>query len=199
MKSILAWTILTALLLASCGDEEEEGLPQCVEAEPAAYDETSGWQTDAYAPSSTMLGCYPFHAEANAEFGAFISMRTADTSAMQVDACKTVIDSLNCQTYSGDGNELSFFVESEDRLTMRVIGNLDGRQIDNLLYFNPCQTSCLAAVTLETLNDDQQKICEIPAQVSQCLFPESAHSFTFERLDNESISILMGGERYALQ
>lgn len=190
--------LVICALAVGCGDEEA-GLPECVEVEASNFAEASGWQANDYAPSTTMLGCYPFHAEANAQFGSFISMRTGEVSDTQVDACETVIETLNCQTYSGEGNELSFFVESEDRLTMRVIGTLGGQDVDNIIYFNPCQPSCLAAITLETIDDNQQKICEIPAQVSQCLFPDTAHSFTFERLDGQSISLRLGGKGYALQ
>lgn len=180
-----------------CGDDEPEPVA-CVEVDGDAFDTPSGWEIESYAPTTTPAGCYPFHAEAGAEFGSFVSMRTSSTGADRIATCGGVLSTLNCGTYRNETMEFTFHVESEDRLTMRALGEIDGRSFDTRLYFNPCQNGCLGAVTLSTLEPDQQAICEIPSQVSQCLFDASAHTISFARVGDESITLRLAGGEHVL-
>ena len=82
---------------------------------------------------------------------------------------------------------------------MRMTGTLDGRSFDTLLHLNPCQPSCLAGITLETIDDEQQKVCEIPRQgLPACLFPETAHNVTFKEAGAERVNLVVGGTEHLL-
>ncbi len=189
MKHLLL--IALVLMAAACGDDG----PECRDVAPADFDATSGWEAASYAPRTTELGCYPFRASSDETFGSFLSMRTADTGASEVAACESLLTAINCGTYSNGSDELSFFVRDADRLSVDVTGRLQGRDIDTVVYFNPCQPGCLSFVSLDTISEQAQKICDIPSQgLAQCLFPESAHSLTLLRAGPDGVEIRIGGE-----
>jgi hypothetical protein len=178
-------------LTAGCGDDA----PECRNVAAADFEQQSGWEDPAYAPRTTDLGCYPFRAAADETFGDFISMRTSDTASADVGACVDVLTAINCGTYSNGSDELSFFVRDADRLSVEIVGTLQGRDVDTVAYFNPCQPGCLSFVTLETITDDAQKICDIPAQgLATCLFPETAHSLTLLRAGADGVELRIAGE-----
>lgn len=196
MRSAITTTLLAGLVAAllgwGCGDEEAR---ECTDVSAADFDATSGWETSSYAPRTTEGGCYPFRASSEETFGEFISMRTGETAAGSVDACADVITALSCGTYSNGDDTLSFYVADADRLSVDVVGTLQGRAIDTTAFFNPCQPGCLSFVTLETITDDAQKICDIPSQgLATCLFPDSAHSLTFLRASADSVEIRIAGQ-----
>jgi hypothetical protein len=182
--------------LAACGDDDEPA--ECQQIVAADYAVESGWETTSYAPTPTELGCYPYRASATESFGAFLSMRTNSTPTAGIDSCETAIDALNCGTYSGPAGTLTFHIGSADRLSMKVTGKLNGIPVDTMFYFNPCQPGCLAAVTLKTIDDAQQKVCEIPSQNAVCLFPDTAHTITFGRIGLDSVELRLAGQTYPL-
>jgi hypothetical protein len=193
------WIVLTCLL-AACGSEGE---PEAVCREDAAtgFGENSGWNDASYCDAPTDLGCYPFHESSADTCGPFISMRTSATAQTGADACATLLTSLNCGTYAADdgATTLTFNIASADRFTMRVTGTYRAADVDTTFFFNPCHQACQAAITLDTLDADQQKICEIPRQGKPvCLFPEGAHSMTFVRADGGSVVIRSAGVETAL-
>ena len=183
------------IMVLGCGDDEA---PSCPSLSSSDFVVESGWQAASYAPEPTMLGCYPYKVSESLTFGSFISMRTNATTQEQIDACETVLTSLNCGTYTGDAGSLTFRVSSADRATMDVSGKLNGVAVDGKCFFNPCQPGCLAAITLKTVSADQQKLCEIPSQVTQCLFPEEAHSITFGRAGADAVEVRLAGQTYVL-
>jgi len=182
--------------LAACGDDEPA---ECRQIAAADYDVASGWEATTYAPTPTELGCYPYRSSTAETFGTFLSMRTNATPTAGIDSCETAIEALNCGTYTGPAGTLTFHVGSADRLSMKVSGKLNGIDVDTTLYFNPCQPGCLAAVTLKTIDDAQQKVCEIPSQNAVCLFPEAAHTITFGRIGLDSVELRLAGQSYALE
>lgn len=200
--SMRRWTILVALGLAACGEKDgTPSAPTCSELASADFQTDSGWGSADYCDVPTDLGCYPWHASTPDTCGPFTTMRTSATPDASATACETIITALNCGEYAAeDGSaDLSFFAESADRFTMHVTGTYNGSAVDTTFYFNPCHQNCQAAVTLVTLDPDQQKICEIPRQGKPaCLFPETAHSMTFVRADGGSIVIRTAGKEVAL-
>ncbi len=188
--------VLVILALSACSDDEPA---ECRQVEPVDYAAKSGWEAATYAPNPTDLGCYPYRASATDTFGSFISMRTSATPQISVDSCADVFDNLNCGTYVGDAGTLTFNVSNADRLSMNVTGNFNGKSVDSTFFFNPCQPGCLAAVTLKTIDAAQQKVCDIPSQNAECLFPDTAHTITFGRVGVDSIELRLAGQSYPLE
>ena len=188
-------TLCVFLVLAACGDDDAG---ECRQIASTDYGVESGWQAPTYAPTPTELGCYPYRASTTETYGEFISMRTSATTQAGVDSCASVFESLNCGTYTGDAGSLTFNVGSADRLTMKVTGKLNGTNVDTTFYFNPCQPGCLASVSLKTLDAAQQKVCEIPSQNAECLFPDTAHTVTFGRVGQDGVELRLGGKSYAM-
>ena len=193
--------LLLVVMVAACGEKgpDSRPVPQCTEHAAAEFDEDSGWGGD-YCNAPIDLGCYPWKEVAADTCGEFISMRTTATSASNVQACETLLTSLNCGTYADDaGSELTFHIVQPDLLTMRVTGTYLASPVDTTFYFNPCHQSCLSAVTLDTLDADQQRVCDIPTIGKPvCLFPDTAHSMTFVRADGDSIVVRTTGTETAL-
>jgi len=193
-------SLMLAVLLACCGTEDAPPEPAaCVEHAASEYDAASGWGGD-YCNAPTDLGCYPWKEVAADTCGEFVSMRTTATEATAVGECRTLLTSLNCGTYTADdGSELTFNVLEPDRFTMRAVGTYGGAAVDTTFYFNPCHQSCLSAVTLDTLDPDQQKVCDIPTVGKPvCLFPGTAHSLTFVRADSASLVIRTANKETAM-
>lgn len=175
--------------------------PQCIDLASADFDADSGWDSADYCDAPTDLGCYPWHESAEDTCGPFTTMRTSATTAASAGACETLITSLNCAQFASDdgSSDLTFYAVDPDRFTMRVVGSYHGGAVDTTFYFNPCHQNCLSAVTLDTLDADQQKICDIPRQGKPaCLFPETAHSLTFVRADGGSIVLRTAGQETAM-
>lgn len=198
------WWLLGCMLLAAqfgCSAEAEPEAPACIDVASADFDEDSGWGAQHYCAAPTELGCFPYHESSEDTCGPFTTMRTSATSAEGAAACATLLTSLNCATFASDdgATRLSFYIADADRFTMRVLGTYKGVAADTTFHFNPCHQNCQAAVTLDTLDTEQQKICEIPRQGKPvCLFPETAHSLTFVRADGGSVVIRTAGEESAL-
>jgi hypothetical protein len=193
--------LLSFVALSACGSEKEAPAPDCVAVAEADFAQESGWNVTGYCSVPTDLGCYPWHGASEDACGPFTTMRTSVTTQASADACATLLTALNCGEFAEvDGtNRLSFFVEDADRFTMRAIGSYNGADVDTTFYFNPCHQNCQAAVTLEVLDADQQKICEIPRQGEPaCLFPETAHSMTFVRADGGSVVLRTAGNETVL-
>jgi len=184
------------LAVAACGDDEPA---ECRQIAAADYDTKSGWEAASYAPTPTELGCYPYRASATESFGSFISMRTNATPQSGVDTCMTAMESLNCGTYSGEAGTLTFNIARADRLSIKVVGDFNGTNVDTTSFLNPCQPGCLASVTLQTIDAAQQKVCEIPSQNAVCLFPDTAHTITFGRVGVDSIELRLAGQSYPLE
>lgn len=190
----MRWILSSVMLgMVACGDDSA---PECKTTTDADFARQSGWEAASYAPTPTALGCYPYKVSEAETFGSFITMRTSATGEAEIAACKTTINALNCGTYRGAAGELTFNVKSADRLSMSVSGTLNGRHVGGVWYFNPCQPSCLAAITLTTVEPMQQTLCEIPSQVTQCLFPEDAQSITFARAGADSFELRLAGQSY---
>lgn len=193
--------VTSLLLLAACGPNENNGeAPMCESVTASAFEEDSGWGASDYCDIPTDLGCFPYFAGADDSCGPFVSMRTSETTADQVQACQSLLTTLNCGTYTNDADTtLEFYIEDADRLSMRVVGTYQDLDVDTVFYFNPCHQDCQAAITLETIEPDQQKLCEIPRQGKpNCLFDEGAHSITLVRADDASMVIRTAGEETAL-
>lgn len=191
--------VLIALSLAACGGEEEAR--QCLSLDGADFDADSGWNGADYCDAPSVLGCYPFHESDADTCGPFTTMRTSATPADKADACDDLMKALNCGTFAdGAGTSLTFHAASPDRFTMDVSGTYKGEDVDTVFYLNPCQDNCQAAITLDTIEPDQQKICEIPSQGKPvCMFPETAHSITFVRADAGSVILRMSGVETVLE
>lgn len=187
------------MTFAACGDGEEEA-PECRAVAAEDYDVDSGWGSGDYCASPTDRGCFPYHESAADTCGPFTTMRTSATSADDVAACRTILDVINCGTYADDaGTSLTFHVEEPDRFTARMLGTLRGTAVDTTLYFNPCQQGCLGAVSLETFDEGQQRVCDIPRMGKPvCLFPETAHVATIARVDATSMEIRTSSGSLAL-
>ena len=188
------------LLLAACGTNEAEPIA-CEEAVASEFSIDSGWGSADYCAAPTDLGCFPFHESAVDTCGPFTTMRTSATSDAAAAACQTIVTSLNCGIYESEdkSSRLTFNLGEPDKFMMRVRGKYQGADVDTIFYFNPCHQNCQAAITLKTLDPDQQKICDIPRQGKPaCLFPETAHSMTFVRADGGSLVIRTAGEETAM-
>lgn len=197
MRSI---AVLSLILLVGCGEKTSEP-PECRAVAATDFDVDSGWGAGDYCAAPTDLGCYPWHESSADTCGPFISMRTTATAAASADACRTLLSSLNCNEYaSADGDRLGFYIEDPDRFTMRAVGTYLGAEVDTTFYFNPCHQNCQAAVTLQTLDPNQQKVCDIPIQGKPvCMFPETAHSITFVRADGGSVVLRTSGQETAME
>jgi hypothetical protein len=190
-----------SLVAGSCAETDETVAASrtCSQLDSASFADESGWQTDTYCPAPTPLGCYPYHAENNMTFGDPISLRTASTEDEDVEACRTLLTSLHCRRFVTDEVDLWLGVRDADRLTMQVNGSWYGRDVDTIWHFNPCQPSCLAAVSTAELEPNQQKICDIPASGKpRCLFGAEAHSITFLRAAQDGLIIRLAGTDYNL-
>jgi hypothetical protein len=190
-----------AALLVGCGSQNNGEGPVCQSVTASDFQRDSGWGASDYCDVPTDLGCFPYHAGSDDTCGPFVSMRTTENTAEQIDACEALITNLNCGRYTNDdGTTLEFFVEDNaSDLATRVVGTYQGQEVDTNFYFNPCHQNCQAAITLETIEPEQQKLCEIPQQGKPvCLFDDTAHSVTFVRADDTSMVIRTAGEETAL-
>lgn len=182
------------LIVCACGSEKDD--MQTIECISVGDDFTtdSGWGASDLCDDSQIGACYPFFGNNTESCEPFVSMRTDASDDASIDSCKLVMETLNCNTYVGDTGDVTFHVETEDRLTMRMLGTLNGRAFDTILHLNPCQPGCLAGISLDTLDDDQQKICEIPRQgFTTCLFPETAHNVTFREVNRDRLNLVLAG------
>lgn len=199
-NALLAVLILGSLV-AGCGpDDNNAAAPMCTDVAAADFDDDSGWGSADYCASPSELGCFPFHESTAETCGPFTTMRTSATTASGADACQALLTAINCGTFTDDADTtLSFHVVDADRFTAAVRGTWKGTDVDTTFYFNPCDDGCLSAVTLETVEPAQQKICEIPRQGKPvCLFPDAAHSVSIVRYDAESIELRMAGQAVGL-
>ena len=184
-------------MLAGCGKEDEPR--ECVQHAAGDYDAQTGWQSADYCAVPTDLGCYPFRKGSDDACGDFVTMRTHETADSDAAACRTMLQNLNCGQYRGDDADLTFHVADPERFSMHVTGTFRGVDVDTKFFFNPCQPGCQAAIVLDTIDDSQQKICEIPNMGNpQCLFPESAHTLTFVRADAGSMVVRTAGKESVL-
>lgn len=196
--------LLAALVIGptvtGCGADNNGGARVCTAAAPADFGADSGWGSAQYCASPSELGCYPFHESAEDTCGPFMTMRTSATTAAGADACQALLTAIDCGTFTDDADTtLSFDIVDADRFTAAVSGTWKGTPVDTTFYFNPCDDGCLSAVTLETIEPAQQKICEIPRQGKPvCMFPEAAHSVSIVRYDTESIELRMAGQAVGL-
>ncbi|GEM_PF-4448214 len=190
---------LSVLVLAACGDDPEAA-PECRQIDDALFSKDSGWGAKSYCETPTTPGCYPFFGADEKSCKSFQSMRTEKTSDASVNACKSLMNALNCNLYENEnGDNILISVENESQLKINLFGELDGKTINTSMFLNPCQPSCLSGITLKTISNDQQKICEIPRQgLPICLFPEAAHNITFRQADANRLNIVLGGEDHLL-
>ena len=196
------WISLTLVVgLGSCGkDENDAALPECATFADADYDEDTGWGSDAYCAAPTDLGCFPYHESAADTCGPFDTMRTSATSQEDADDCRALLQTINCGTFTDSaGTTLGFYVREPEKFAVDVVGTYKDAPVDTTFYFNPCQQSCLSAVTLDTIEADQQKVCDIPRQGKPaCQFPGTAHTVTWLRYDAQGMEIRMAGETTGL-
>ncbi len=187
------------LFCVACGDDPNAA-PECRAVEDNAFSKDTGWGAVDYCEAPTTTGCFPFFGSTKNSCKSFQSMRTEKTQDASVNACKTLMNSVNCNRYENEnGDNLTFTVLEEGQLKINLFGSLDGTQINTSVYLNPCQSSCLSGITLETLSSNQQKICEIPRQgLPECLFPETAHNITFRQADATRVNVVLGGKEHLL-
>jgi hypothetical protein len=193
--------ISATLIALGCAEPNEDTVAPttCPPLDRMSFDAESGWQSESYCPAPTALGCYPYHAESDATFRAPISLRTSSTSAADIGACEELLTSLHCRRYVTDEVDLRLTVEAADRLTMRVVGSWYSLAVNTVWLFNPCQPSCLAAVSTDAIEASQQKICDIPSSGKPlCLFDNDSHSITFLRAAPDGLIIRLAGEDHSL-
>lgn len=196
-----AWLLALAVLAAACGKEENNGTaPECVNFVEEDFDAQTGWESGDYCAAPTDLGCFPYHESEPDTCGPFDTMRTSATAPDDATDCRTLLQTINCSTFTDSaGTTLGFYVREPEKFAVEVSGTYKDAPVDTTFYFNPCQDGCLSAVTLDTIEPDQQKVCEIPRQGKPaCQFPPTAHTVTISRYDSESMEIRMAGQSTGL-